>query len=225
MQLASTTRRTLTTTLALLALTAALAVIATASSAQRAPARAHAAATCADYPNQAAAQRAGDTADPDGDGVYCEGLPCPCAGSGQTGGGDHAPAPAGPVPSQRSCQTPTGVQPITFSKTKYPHIRRHFRAARRRGWPRTLVLNRRGADARRERLLQDIPTRDGFDRDEYPPAVGRGKGHGLERGRHPRGWKADVRYVSSAENRSHGSVLGIKLRRFCDGTRFRYVFY
>ena len=97
----------------------------------------------------------------------------------------------------------------------------------RRGWPRTLVLNRPGADARRERLLADIPTRDGFDRDEYPPAVGRGKGKGkgLERGRHPRGWKADVRYVPSSENRSHGSTLGIKLRRFCDGTRFRYVFY
>jgi hypothetical protein len=31
--------------------------------------------------------------------------------------------------------------------------------------------------------------------------------------------------VPSSENRSHGSTLGIKLRRFCDGTRFRYVFY
>lgn len=89
------------------------------------------------------------------------------------------------------------------------------------------MLNRRGADGRRERLLRDIPIREEFDRDEYPPAVGRGKGKGkgLERGRHPRGWKADVRYVASSENRSHGSVLGIKLRRFCDGTRFRYVFY
>jgi hypothetical protein len=87
------------------------------------------------------------------------------------------------------------------------------------------VLNRPNAEARRERLLRNIPTRDGFDRDEYPPAVGRGKGKGLERGRHPRGWKADVRYVLSTENRSHGSVLGLKLRRFCDGTRFRYVFY
>jgi hypothetical protein len=47
----------------------------------------------------------------------------------------------------------------------------------------------------------------------------------LERGTHPRGWKADVRYVPSSENRSHGSTLGIKLRRFCDDTRFRYVFY
>ena len=117
------------------------------------------------------------------------------------------------------------IQNITFSKTKYPQIRRHFLAARRRGWPRTLVLNRAGADQRRERLLEGVPTRDGFDRDEYPPAVGRGRGKGLERGRNPRGWKADVAYVPSSENRSHGSTLGLKLRRFCDGTRFRYVFY
>jgi hypothetical protein len=35
---------------------------------------------------------------------------------------------------------------------------------------------------------------------------------------------ADVMYVRSSENRSHGSSLGAKLRRFCNGTRFRYVF-
>ena len=53
----------------------------------------HAAATCADYPNQASAQRAADTRDPDGDGIYCESLPCPCSsasgGSGDTGGDQH----------------------------------------------------------------------------------------------------------------------------------------
>ena len=200
----------------------ALAAPAWSSPASPPPARAHAAATCADYPNQAAAQRAADTRDADGDGVYCESLPCPCAGPGAS---SSPPAPAAPAPSQRSCQHPSAVQNITFSRTKYPHIRRHFLTARRHGWPRTLVLNRPGADQRRERLLQDVPTRDGFDRDEYPPAVGRGKGKGLERGRHPRGWKADVAYVPSSENRSHGSSLGLKLRRFCDGTRFRYVFY
>ena len=87
------------------------------------------------------------------------------------------------------------------------------------------MLNRPGADARRDRLLGGFPTREGFDRDEYPPAVGRGNGKGLARGTRPRGWRADVAYVPSSENRSHGAVLGIKLRRFCDGTRFRYVFY
>jgi hypothetical protein len=35
---------------------------------------------------------------------------------------------------------------------------------------------------------------------------------------------ADVAYVPSKENRSHGSSLGGKLRGFCDGTRFRYAF-
>jgi hypothetical protein len=33
--------------------------------------RANAAASCADYPDQAAAQRAADTRDPDGDGILC----------------------------------------------------------------------------------------------------------------------------------------------------------
>jgi hypothetical protein len=116
------------------------------------------------------------------------------------------------------------VQRLVFSRSKYPNIRRHFRGALRRDWPVRLVVNRRGADERRDRLLEDIPTRDGFDRDEYPPAVGRGKGADLERGRNPRGWKADVRYVESSENRSHGASLGAKLRDFCNGTRFRYVF-
>ena len=122
------------------------------------------------------------------------------------------------------CVRPSGVQRIAFSAREYPTVRRHFRGALRRGWPRRLVVNRRGADARRERALRDIPTREGFDRDEYPPAVGRGRGRGLERGRNPRGWKADVRYVPSSENRSHGARLGDRLERFCNGTRFRYAF-
>lgn len=113
---------------------------------------------------------------------------------------------------------------MVFSRRRYPHIRAHFRAAVRHGRPKTLVLNRRGAGARRDRLLEDYPTRKGKGRDEYPPAVGRGRGKGLTRGRHPRGWRADVRYVPSSENRSHGASLGAQLEPFCDGTRFRYVF-
>ena len=87
------------------------------------------------------------------------------------------------------------------------------------------MLNRADADARRDRLLTGRPTRAGKDRDEYPPAVGRGRGTGLTKGINPRGWKADVAYVPSSENRSHGSTMGTKLRRFCDGTKFKYVFY
>jgi hypothetical protein len=126
--------------------------------------------------------------------------------------------------SAGTCTKPSRVTSLSFSKTKYPNIRRHFLPAVRKGWPRTLVFNRPGASARRDRLLRGIPTKPGFDRDEYPPAVGRGRGPGLTRGVNPVGWMADVQYVPSAENRSHGSSLGGKLRRYCNGTRFRYAF-
>jgi hypothetical protein len=185
------------------------------------------AATCADYSNQAAAQRAADTRDADGDGRYCESLPCPCA----TGGGSATappPPPPPPAPARPGCTRSSIVQPIRFSAAKYPHIMRHTEAAIAKGWPSVMVISRRGKDQRRERLLQNIPTRAGFDRDEYPAAVGRGRANGtqrgLVRGLSPIGWMADVAYVPSSENRSHGASLGAKLRRFCDGVRFRYVF-
>ena len=185
------------------------------------------AATCSDHTNQADAQRAQDTRDADGDGIYCESLPCPCAGQG--GGGSSEPAPA-PAPQRRAagCARPKGVQRIVFARSRYPNIHRHYLAAVRRGWPKIMVINRDGADRRRDRLMRGVPTRDGFDRDEYPAAVGRGRANGdargLVRGSSPRGWMADVAYVRSSENRSHGATLGNRLRRFCDGTRFRYVF-
>ena len=109
-----------------------------------------------------------------------------------------------------------------------PAHKAHTLAAIAKGWPRILVVNRPHADERRDRLLEDIPTRVGFDRDEYPPAVGRGRANGnqrgLVRGINPIGWMADVMYVPSSENRSHGSSLGAQLRRLCNGVRFRYTF-
>ena len=60
------------------------------------------AATCSDYSNQAAAQRAADTRDADGDGAYCESLPCPCQ---RAGAGSPRPKPrpvSRPRPKPRS---------------------------------------------------------------------------------------------------------------------------
>ena len=51
-----------------------------------------------------------------------------------------------------------------------------------------------------------------------------GVGPGLTKGSGPTGWRADVMYVPSHENRSHGSSMGGKLRKYCNGTRFRYAF-
>lgn len=57
------------------------------------------AAVCADHPNQRSAQIAKDTRDADGDGVYCEALPCPCLKPGQESGSGSKPAPVKRKPS------------------------------------------------------------------------------------------------------------------------------
>jgi hypothetical protein len=134
------------------------------------------AATCSDYSNQADAERAKDTRDADGDGIYCESLPCPCLKPGDSGGGGGSPMPA-PTPKS-ACVRPQGVLRLVFSRAKYPNIKRHFIAAVKNGWPRVMVLNRKGGDDHRDRLLEGFPTGPGFDRDEYPAAVGRGKPNG-----------------------------------------------
>src|SRR5688572_22174550 len=82
--------------------------------------------------------------------INCEELPCPC--STETGGADRDGGSAGDSGERGSCTRPKGVRRLVFSKAKYPNIRRHFRGALRRGWPRRLILNRPGADARRDRL-------------------------------------------------------------------------
>jgi len=57
------------------------------------PAAPSSAAVCADYPDQASAQAAGDTRDADGDGLFCEANPCPCSsGGGGESSGASAPA-------------------------------------------------------------------------------------------------------------------------------------
>lgn len=177
-----------------------LAVLPTAASAK----------ACSAYPNQAAAQRAADTRDADGDGIYCESLPCPCStGSKPSGGSDGGGHKKKKEPG---CSKPSTVVSLYFSAAKYPHIHQHFRRAVRKGWPRILKLHRRKAGVRRDRALEGFPTRKGYDRDEYPPAVGRAT------------WRTDIAYVPSHENRSHGSSLGGQLRPYCTGTRFKYVF-
>lgn len=166
---------------------------------------AHAAATCADFPNQAAAQQAANTADADHDGVYCESLPCPCLRPGQS-----SPAPGADA---TSCETTDRVVTVAISKTRYPAVLAHIRQAVRADWPRVLTIHRAGADRRRDRALAAIPTRPGMDRDEWPMAFAR------------RSWPAHVAYVPSAQNRGAGSSIALKLRRYCDGTRFRVIAY
>lgn len=155
---------------------------------------------CDSYSTQPQAQRAWqkigrpEEADGDGDGQVCESLPA------QDTPEDDA-----------SCQRTGQVVSVTYSRREYPNIARHAEQSIAQGSPTVLRVRRAGTDQRRDDLLEDVPTRDGFDRDEYPPAVGRATGD-----------EATVRYVPSGENRSAGSILGNTLDPYCDGQRFRY---
>lgn len=106
---------------------------------------------------------------------------------------------------------------VNLSWSKYPNILDHEddaihgRTADHRKWPAILTIHRRNAGERRARLLANIPTRHGYDRDEWPMAFGRST------------TAADVRYVPSSENRSAGSVVGNALSAYCSGQRFRVV--
>lgn len=170
---------------------------------------AHTSATCSDYSNQADAQRAKDTRDQDGDGLYCEDLPCPCLKPGGGGGGGGDPA---------GCRIVRLVR-VRFDDDRWPRIADHMRDAQRlrnaQGrlrFPLVFHIDRAGADQNRRQATQGIPTRKGFDRDEYPPAVAREGGKG-----------ADVRYVRLSENRSAGAYMGNRLRDYCSKQRFRLL--
>jgi endonuclease YncB( thermonuclease family) len=86
----------------LLAVPACLLVLAFTAGEAAAEQPAHASSTCSDYSSQAEAQRAADTRDPDGDGVYCEALPCPCLKPGAGGGGGNPPQPKPTKPRKRT---------------------------------------------------------------------------------------------------------------------------
>ncbi len=66
------------------------------------------AATCSSHSTQAEAQRAADTVDADGDGVYCESLPCPCSRGGGSSPGP-APEPARPAPAPKPRLSSNGL--------------------------------------------------------------------------------------------------------------------
>ena len=117
-----------------------------------------------------------------------------------------------PVGTSPKCQRPSEPVAIEFSKDAYPHIIRHIKKSWRLGYRKVLRINRPGADARRDKALAGIPTKDGFDRDEAPAAVLRKR------------WRADVAYVPSSENRSAGASLGNQIAPYCNGVRVRYVF-
>jgi hypothetical protein len=115
----------------------------------------------------------------------------------------------GVAQSQAVCKLSSKLVVVDLGNYKHRHILDHVFDARRKGKPRVLHIRRYEATANRRASLKGIPTKPGYDRDEYPPAASDEGGKG-----------ADVRYVLSSENRSAGSVMRNQLAPYCNEQRF-----
>lgn len=97
---------------------------------------------------------------------------------------------------------------LEFPADKYPETAAHIKAAIAKGESAICTVDRDGADANRDESLKGIPTKDGYDRDEWPMAMCKEGGTG-----------ADVAYVESSDNRGSGSWVGNQLDEYPDGTK------
>jgi len=95
---------------------------------------------------------------------------------------------------------------VTISQEKAPQSAAHIIDAQAAGYPWILTIDRHGAKRRRTQSLRGMPTKPGFDRDEYPPAVFAEGGKG-----------ASVRYIPANDNRSAGAQIGNQLKSRPDG--------
>lgn len=115
----------------------------------------------------------------------------------------------GATPGELGCTRSAKLVVVDLNNYKHRHILDHVFDARRSGQPRVLHIRRYEAAANRRASLRGIPTKPGYDRDEYPPAMSDEGGKG-----------ADVRYVLSGENRSAGRLMGRQLAPYCNEQRF-----
>ncbi|NEW05967.1 sporulation protein [Paenibacillus sp. SYP-B3998] len=100
---------------------------------------------------------------------------------------------------------------ITFPLSRYPLTGAHMRDAIAAGHSSICTIDREGAAENRKEALRGIPTKPGYDRDEWPMAMCQEGGRG-----------ADVRYVPFSDNRGAGSWVGHQLTRYSNGTRIKF---
>ncbi|AOC91150.1 Sporulation-specific extracellular nuclease [Bacillus amyloliquefaciens] len=103
-------------------------------------------------------------------------------------------------------------QVLYFPLLKYPETGNHIKDAISAGHSDICTIDRGGAEHRRKESLKGIPTKPGFDRDEWPMAVCTEGGAG-----------ADIRYVTPSDNRGAGSWVGNQMSGYSDGTRVLFI--
>jgi len=97
---------------------------------------------------------------------------------------------------------------IDFPEDRYPLTAAHIKEAVEAGEDPICTIDREGADENRKLSLKGVPTKPGYDRDEWPMAMCEEGGQG-----------ADIEYIPPSDNRGAGSWVGNQLESYKDGTR------
>jgi len=101
---------------------------------------------------------------------------------------------------------------LRFPADRYPETGAHIAAAVERGRSQVCTIDREGADRNRDLSLRGIPTRPGYDRDEWPMAMCAEGGD-----------QASVAYITPSDNRGAGSWVSNQLSDYPDGTVVLFV--
>ena len=101
---------------------------------------------------------------------------------------------------------------ITISKSDYPETGMHIEEAIDNGHTQIVTIDRKMAASNRKESLSGFPTKQGYDRDEWPMAMFSEGGSG-----------ADVKYINPSDNRGAGSAIGNALKDYPDGTIVKII--
>ncbi|WP_040952190.1 NucA/NucB deoxyribonuclease domain-containing protein [Gorillibacterium massiliense] len=106
----------------------------------------------------------------------------------------------------------TAIVRIIFPLERYPETGKHIKDAIAAGESAVCTIDRKDADKHREASLRGIPTKKGYDRDEWPMAMCMEGGAG-----------ANIEYIHPADNRGAGSWVSNQLEQYPDGTQVEFV--
>nr|WP_025681781.1 NucA/NucB deoxyribonuclease domain-containing protein [Paenibacillus massiliensis] len=101
---------------------------------------------------------------------------------------------------------------LEFPSDRYPETAAHIKDAVAAGGSAVCTIDRDGAEDNRRDSLAGVPTKKGYDRDEWPMAMCAEGGEG-----------ADIEYISPKDNRGAGSWVGNQLEDYPDGTRVEFL--
>ena len=101
---------------------------------------------------------------------------------------------------------------LHFPSDRFPETAAHIKGAIAKGKTDICTIDRNGASERRKQSLANVPTKKGYERDEYPMAMCAEGGTG-----------ASVKYITPSDNRGAGSYVGSKVSKLPDGAKIKIV--